>query len=130
MSKSVTAVIGALEKAGGFASAQEVFQLMRKQGKSTGLATVYRALQKAVADNKVDVIRKEDGESTYRFCASGHHHHLVCTNCGKPVEVEGSAVAKWSVTVGKNYGYKQVSHVCNICCLFKRCLIKHLQIRS
>lgn len=46
MSKSVTAVIGALEKAGGFASAQEVFQLMRKQGKSTGLATVYRALQK------------------------------------------------------------------------------------
>ena len=45
MSKSATAVISALEKAGGFASAQEVFHLMRKQGKSTGLATVYLVLQ-------------------------------------------------------------------------------------
>ena len=121
MSKSATAVISALEKAGGFSSAQEVFQLMRKQGKSTGLATVYRALQKAVADNKVDVIRKEDGEAKYRFCASGHHHHLVCKNCGKTVEVEGSAVEKWAATVAKNHGYKQVSHVVELFGLCQKC---------
>jgi len=35
MSKSLPAVITTLERAGGFASAQEVLQLMRKQGKST-----------------------------------------------------------------------------------------------
>ena len=56
MSKSLPAVITTLERAGGFASAQEVFQLMRKQGKSTGLATVYRALQKAATENTVDVL--------------------------------------------------------------------------
>ena len=61
MSKSLPAVITTLERAGGFASAQEVFQLMRKQGKPTGLATVYRALQKAATENTVDVIRKDDG---------------------------------------------------------------------
>ena len=75
MSKSLPAVITTLERAGGFASAQEVFQLMRKQGKSTGLATVYRALQKAATENSVDVIRKDDGEALYRLCATGHHHH-------------------------------------------------------
>jgi Fe2+ or Zn2+ uptake regulation protein len=56
MSKSLPAVITTLERAGGFARAQEVFQLMRKQGKSTGLATVYRALQKAASENTVDVL--------------------------------------------------------------------------
>ena len=30
---------------GGFVSAQEVFQLLRKQGKPTGLATVYRTAE-------------------------------------------------------------------------------------
>ena len=121
MSKSISAVISALEKTGGFASAQEVFQIMRKQGKSTGLATVYRALQRAVADNKVDVIRREDGEAKYRYCATGHHHHLVCTNCGKTVEVEGTAVEKWAVTVGKNHGYKKVTHVVELFGLCQRC---------
>ena len=121
MSKSVTAVISTLEKTGGFASAQEVFQLMRKQGKSTGLATVYRALQKAVADNKVDVIRKEDGEAKYRFCASGHHHHLVCTNCGKTVEVEGSAVEKWASNMAKENGFRQITHVVELFGLCQKC---------
>lgn len=94
MSKSRSAVLTTLEKTGGFVSAQEVFQLLRKQGKPTGLATVYRALQKAAVENSVDVLRKEDGEALYRLCATGHHHHLVCKNCGKTVEVEGSAVEK------------------------------------
>jgi len=107
MSKSLPAVITTLERAGGFASAQEVFQLMRKQGKTTGLATVYRALQKAATENTVDVIRKDDGEALYRLCATGHHHHLVCTSCGKTVEVEGSAVEKWAILLRKTMGLKR-----------------------
>lgn len=121
MSKSVIEIMATLEKTGGFASAQEVFQLMRKQGKSTGLATVYRALQKAVSENKVDVIRKEDGEAKYRLCASGHHHHLVCTSCGKTVEVEGSSVEKWASTVGKNHGFKKLTHMVELFGLCQKC---------
>ena len=121
MSKSLPAVITTLERAGGFASAQEVFQLMRKQGKSTGLATVYRALQKAATENSVDVIRKDDGEALYRLCATGHHHHLVCTGCGKTVEVEGSAVEKWANTVAKNNGFRKVSHVVELFGLCAKC---------
>jgi Fur family ferric uptake transcriptional regulator len=121
MNKSVTAVITTLEKAGGFASAQEVFQLIRKQGKSTGLATVYRALQKAVSENLVDVLRDEYGEAKYRLCASGHHHHLICTKCGKTVEVEASAVEKWVNTIGKTHGFRTVSHVIELFGLCQRC---------
>ena len=121
MNKSEVKVIGALKRQGKFASAQSVYQLLRKDGESTGLATVYRTLQKAATENTVDVIRKDDGEALYRLCATGHHHHLVCTNCGKTVEVEGSSVERWANTVAKNNGFRKVSHVVELFGLCAKC---------
>ena len=121
LNKSEVKVIGALKRQGKFASAQSVYQLLRKDGESTGLATVYRTLQKAAARNTVDVLRKDDGEALYRLCETGHHHHLVCTSCGKTVEVEGSAVEKWANTVAKNNNFREVSHVVELFGLCARC---------
>jgi Fur family ferric uptake transcriptional regulator len=119
--KSEVKVIGALKRQGKFASAQSVYQLLRKDGESTGLATVYRTLQKAAARNKVDVLRKDDGEALYRLCETGHHHHLVCTSCGKTIEVEGSSVERWANTVAKNNGFRKVSHVVELFGLCAKC---------
>ncbi len=121
LNKSEVKVIGALKKQGKFASAQSVYQLLRKDGESTGLATVYRTLQKAAARNTVDVLRKDDGEALYRLCETGHHHHLVCTSCGKTIEVEGSSVERWANTVAKNHGFRQVSHVVELFGLCAKC---------
>ncbi|MFM8632451.1 MAG: Fur family transcriptional regulator [Candidatus Nanopelagicus sp.] len=121
MNKSEVKVIGALKRQGKFASAQSVYQLLRKDGESTGLATVYRTLQKAAARNTVDVLRKDDGEALYRLCETGHHHHLVCTSCGKTIEVEGSSVERWANTVAKNNGFRSVSHVVELFGLCAKC---------
>ena len=121
MNKSEIKVIGALKRQGKFASAQSVYQLLRKDGESTGLATVYRTLQKAAAQNTVDVLRKDDGEALYRLCETGHHHHLVCTSCGKTIEVEGSSVERWANTVAKNNGFRKVSHVVELFGLCAKC---------
>ena len=121
MNKSEVKVIGALKRQGKFASAQSVYQLLRKDGESTGLATVYRILQKAAARNTVDVLRKDDGEALYRLCETGHHHHLVCTSCGKTIEVEGSSVERWANTVAKNNGFRKVSHVVELFGLCAKC---------
>ena len=82
MSKSLPAVITTLERAGGFASAQEIYRLMQREGESIGLTTVYRSLQSLVNDKIVDVLRRDDGEAIYRLCGETHHHHLVCKGCG------------------------------------------------
>ena len=121
LNKSEVKVIGALKRAGKFASAQSVYQLLRKDGESTGLATVYRTLQKAAARNTVDVLRKDDGEALYRLCETGHHHHLVCTSCGKTIEVEGSSVERWANTVTKNNGFRKVSHVVELFGICQKC---------
>ena len=121
LNKSEVKVIGALKRQGKFASAQSVYQLLRKDGESTGLATVYRTLQKAAARNTVDVLRKDDGEALYRLCETGHHHHLVCTSCGKTIEVEGSSVERWANTIAKNNGFRKVSHVVELFGLCAKC---------
>ena len=85
--KQRAAVAAALDAVEDFRSAQELHDLLRHQGRSVGLTTVYRTLQGLADAGEVDVLRTPDGEAVYRRCSSGHHHHLVCRRCGRTVEV-------------------------------------------
>lgn len=105
-----------------FMSAQELHQLMASRNESVSLATTYRILQSMAANNEVDVIRTEDGESIYRRCeAEHHHHHLLCRNCGKAVELEAPAIEEWAHSIAAKYGFTDLSHVVEITGLCKEC---------
>jgi Fur family ferric uptake transcriptional regulator len=94
-----------------FVSAQQIYAGLREQGSTIGLATVYRALQGMVEDESVDALRTDEGEVVYRRCRSGsHHHHLVCRECGRTVEVEGPAVEQWADSVAGQHGFRDISH--------------------
>lgn len=94
-----------------FVSAQELHSKLQARGDSVGLATVYRNLQAMAADGDVDVLRTDDGECVYRSCATdAHHHHLVCRECGRTVEVEGPAVERWATEVASRNGFTDVTH--------------------
>jgi Fur family ferric uptake transcriptional regulator len=112
--KQGAAVRDALHTAGGFRSAQDVYAVLRAEGGSVGLSTVYRHLQSLVDDGVVDVIQTPDGEATYRYCGDGgdghHHHHLVCRQCGRTEEIEGRAVERWAGDVADKHGYSDVDH--------------------
>jgi Fur family ferric uptake transcriptional regulator len=115
------AVRDALSAAGGFCSAQDVYATLRANGDAVGLSTVYRHLQTLVDEGLVDVIHTPEGETTYRYCGEpgpGHHHHLVCRECGRTEAVEGRAVERWAGEVAERYGYTDVDHTVE---LFGRC---------
>ena len=108
------AVAAALAAFDDFRSAQEIHDLISRQGDSVGLATVYRTLQRLADAGEVDVLRTEDGEAIWRRCSGSHHHHLVCRGCGATVEVEGTAVEQWTRSVAEQHGYAEVSHTLEI----------------
>jgi len=108
------AVAAFLEGESSFRSAQSIHGELREQGSGIGLATVYRALQGLVEDQQVDALRTDDGEVVYRRCSRGHHHHLVCRECGRTVEVEGPAVERWATRVADDHGFRDVSHTLEI----------------
>ncbi|MEO7982279.1 MAG: transcriptional repressor [Sporichthyaceae bacterium] len=97
-----------------FRSAQEIHASLRDTGHRIGLTTVYRALQSLADADEVDVLRNDDGESTYRACSAGHHHHVVCRSCGTTVEVEGRAVETWADRVAREHGFVDVEHTVEV----------------
>lgn len=115
------AVSALLDRLDDFRSAQEIHEELRRDGQGIGLTTVYRALQNLSESGEVDVLRTDTGEAVYRRCSTHHHHHLVCRQCGRTVEVEGPAVETWARRVAEENGFSHVSHtveifgVCSAC---------------
>jgi Fur family ferric uptake transcriptional regulator len=108
------AVAACLERFDDFRSAQQIHELLRREGDNVGLSTVYRTLQVLADAGEVDVLSGDDGETRYRRCSERHHHHLVCRGCGRTVEVEGPAVERWASAVAAEHGYVEVSHTLEI----------------
>jgi len=115
------AVKGLLDGQDGFRSAQQVHDLLRQSGESVGLTTVYRCLQALAAAGDVDLLINDDGETVYRKCGAAHHHHLVCRQCGRTVEIAGPAVESWADQVAGQHGFTDVSHTLELFGLCAEC---------
>ena len=108
------AVAAALQDVQDFTSAQDLHARLRTSGDPVGLATVYRTLTSMVETGEVDVLRTDEGEAVYRMCSTGHHHHLVCRECGRTVEIEGPAVERWTDQVAAEHRFRDVAHTLEI----------------
>lgn len=109
--RAVSAILGDLD---GFRSAQEIHEILTDRGEAIGLSTVYRNLQALVDAGELDALRGDEGETLYRACSDGHHHHLVCRACGRTVEVEGPTVERWADQVAGQHGFTEIEHTFEI----------------
>ncbi|TAL45036.1 MAG: transcriptional repressor [Salinibacterium sp.] len=108
------AVREALGTSEGFVSAQTLYSSLRDRGSPIGLATVYRALADLATEGDADSLQQE-GESLYRLCTPGsHHHHLICRNCGLTVEIEADAVEEWAKSVATEHGFTEPHHIVDV----------------
>jgi len=78
-------------------TAEELHRAVADSSPGIGLATVYRAIAAMQAAGSVVTVGERDGSALLALCVrSGHHHHLVCTECGRVLGVEcplGDAVS-------------------------------------
>ena len=103
------------------ATAQEIHGRLRAGGSPVGLATVYRTLTLLQECGAVDALSHRPGESCYRLCAPGHHHHLVCSACHQVQELTECRLDDWLAGVGEKHGFHPTSHslevvgICSAC---------------
>jgi Fur family ferric uptake transcriptional regulator len=118
------AVREALGTSEGFVSAQSLHSSLHASGSPIGLATVYRALSDLASEGEADSLQQE-GESLYRACTPGsHHHHLICRNCGLTVEIEADEVEDWAQKVAAQHGFTQPNHIVDVFGLCAECSAK------
>jgi Fur family transcriptional regulator, ferric uptake regulator len=96
------------------ATAQEVHARLRNRGERIGLATVYRTLSLLTERHVVDELSHQAGESCYRLCSPGHHHHLVCTSCHRVEELQECAIDRWLDSASRSRGFRPTSHTLEV----------------
>lgn len=121
LTKQRKAITEALTSQENFRSAQEIHALLTLSGDTIGLSTVYRNLTEMFEARDVDMIIGTDGESQYRLCSNGHHHHLTCTKCGLAIEITGEALEVWAKQVGIDNGFTEIAHTLEITGVCKKC---------
>ena len=108
------AVRTALSSTEGFVSAQALHASLREDGSPIGLATVYRALADLATEGDADSLQ-QDGEALYRACTTDkHHHHLICRNCGRTVEIQADEVEEWAGRVAAQHGFTRPNHIVDV----------------
>ena len=121
-----TAVVNLLSEIDTFASAKEIHRELENRDLQVGLTTVYRTLQSLAEIDAVDVLHMATGETLYRQCVSPHHHHhLVCTQCGRTEEIDGGSVETWAKQVAEQHGFQLTGHDAEIYGLCPDCAAVH-----
>jgi Fur family ferric uptake transcriptional regulator len=93
-------------------TAQEIFDRLRDEGRTIGIASVYRVLDLL---GEQGLVRRVDvGAGTARYepvLPSGeHHHHLVCDDCGKVEAFEDPGLEQAIHRLEGRTGYSVAAH--------------------
>lgn len=92
-------------------SVDEVIRAVISRGTSIGTATVYRTLDVLVRSGLV--VERDFGEGFKRYePARGdpHHEHLVCTSCGRVVEIRDEQLGRMTASMAESHGFRRDSH--------------------
>jgi Fur family ferric uptake transcriptional regulator len=108
------AVLDVLASERNDATAQEIHAALVDQGEKVGLATIYRTLSALNERGVVDALNHRPGETCYRLCSEGHHHHLVCQDCHRVVELGDCDLDAWLSVRASRHGFTISAHTIEV----------------
>jgi Fe2+ or Zn2+ uptake regulation protein len=71
----------------GHLDADEIYRRAREKEPRLSLSTVYRTLQMLKKLDLVDELHFDEEHHHYEVKPAAEHHHLVCLDCGKVIEI-------------------------------------------
>ena len=102
-----------IKNEGSHLTTEEIYDLVKVNCPEIGLATVYRTVQLLEDMGVLYKLDLDDGCNRYELCdedESHQHHHLICQNCGKVIEVEGDILEELEQGIEKKYNFKIKNH--------------------
>ncbi len=123
-----TALIEALDRAGyrlteprrvmaglvadqqGHFTAADIVDDARSRRLGIGRATIFRSLDLFEELGVVERLDLPSGDHAYVPCDPIHHHHVVCSNCGRTEEVDDPGIEVVTRSIGRRTGFLIDSH--------------------
>ena len=92
-------------------STEELYEMVRAKDSSVGQATVYRTLKLLHEAHLAKEMHFGDGIARYEPVVDDtHHDHLICTSCGKNIEVVDETIERLQEDLAKRHGFTLVTH--------------------
>ncbi|MGD0122491.1 MAG: Fur family transcriptional regulator [Candidatus Limnocylindrales bacterium] len=96
---------------GGHFTAAELLERGRRERVKIGRATVFRALDLLTDLQVVERLDLPSGSHAYVVCdPDEHHHHLICSSCGRSEDVADGDLARLVDEIGRRHGYQIEAH--------------------
>ena len=75
-----------------------------------GRATVFRTIKLLLEIDYVCRVLLDDGATRYRVSRRGHHHHLICTQCGAVQDFTDCSVGELAAQLSARTEYEIEGH--------------------
>jgi len=96
------------------------------RGRQLGIsrATLFRVLDLLVELGVVERLDLPNGAHTYVPCAPAHHHHVVCSRCGRTAEVDDAGLTGAVREIERQSGFRIDTHRLELFGLCRHCLAR------
>ncbi len=103
---------------------KQIIDYLHSKKLNTNKVTVYRILDVLYKNGIIERVEFGEGKFRYEVKGKNHHHHLICTNCGKVEDVKGEYMDNLQEEIYKNKGFKVTYHSLEFFGVCKACLSK------
>jgi Fur family ferric uptake transcriptional regulator len=97
--------------------------LRRQLPPRLGRATVYRTLKILVEAGVLCRVLLEDGDLHYQLSHRGHHHHLLCVQCGSSEDLTGCDIEEVLLTTSAQHGFELSGHWLEVYGRCRQCVL-------
>ena len=113
-------IVDIIHDAKGHLTTEEIIGHVKSRMPGVNKSTIYRTL--VLLEQAGCVYKSEVGdEFIYHHAEEGHHHHLVCSQCGKTIDCDEDLFAPVQRSLGENFNFRAdfkhivMSGVCGEC---------------
>ena len=112
-------IVSAVENSDGHISAEEIYAQVVAKYPHVNISTVYRTLELLKQFGLVTETDLAEGRVRYHPVGKGHHHHLVCRECGVIIDLDESVLSSLKDVLLREYKFiADLKHLA----IFGRCV--------
>ena len=98
-------ILSAIENSDDHISAEEIYAQIVAKYPNVNISTVYRTLELLKRLGLVTETDLGEGRVRYHPVEQGHHHHLICRECGAIVDLDESLLAPLKSALLREYQF-------------------------
>jgi len=98
-----------------------IYQKVHQDQPSIGLVTIYRTLDILAKLELICELHAGGSCHSYTIGARGHHHHLICSNCGEVTDFAGYDLTQLEQRLSRQTGFEIEGHLLEFIGLCQNC---------